>query len=63
MTAIIILNIVFAAAVVIGIVGMLSRSIVGQDLDGATSPVSAMRRQRRSRARARVLARPVDTRA
>lgn len=31
MTAIIILNVVFAAAVITGIVGILGRSIAGQD--------------------------------
>lgn len=65
MTAIIILNIVLAAAVIVGIVGMLSYSIATQDLDDATGfALSARRRRRRrSAARAHVLARPVNTRA
>jgi hypothetical protein len=63
MTAIIILNIVFAAAVIVGIVGMLSWSIASQDLAGGPRLARSVRRRRHSTARARVMARPVNTRA
>jgi hypothetical protein len=63
MTAIIILNIVFAAAVIVGIVGLLSAAIVGQERDGATGLARTAQRRRRSTARARVMARPASTRA
>ena len=63
MTTIVILNIVFAAAVIVGIVGMLTWSIASQDLGDSTGLARSARRRRRSTARARVVARPVNTRA
>ncbi|HYB25824.1 MAG TPA: hypothetical protein VEF89_04350 [Solirubrobacteraceae bacterium] len=63
MTAIIILNVVFAAAVIVGIVGLLARSI-HDDNPGATANfVRSTRRRRRTTARARVLGRTADSRA
>jgi hypothetical protein len=69
MTAIIILNVVFAAAVIVGIVGLLGRSI--RDDNRASrwpaelnaSPVHSVPRRRRSRARAHVPGRTADSRA
>jgi hypothetical protein len=66
MTAIIILNIVFAAAVVVGIVGFLARSV--RDTNDATAPsqwpaelgavpVRSVPRRRRATTRAQVLGR------
>lgn len=67
MSAIIILNVVFAAAVIIGIVGMLARSIQADNVDTAPQPVRSAPRHRRSTARAQtaraqVLGRTADTR-
>ncbi len=63
MSAIIILNIVFAAAVIIGIVGMLARSIQADNVGAAPKPERSVPRPRRSTARAQVLGRTADTRA
>jgi len=69
MTAIIILNIVFAAAVIVGIVGLLGRSIHEDNrasrwpAELAASPMSSVPRRRRARARAQVLGRTADSRA
>ena len=63
MSAIIILNVVFAAAVIIGIVGMLARSIQADNVETAPKPVRSVPRYRRSTARAQVLGRTADTRA
>jgi len=63
MTAIIILNVVFAAAVIFGIVGLLARSIHDDNPDAAANLVRSTRRRRRATARARVLGRTADSRA
>ena len=63
MSAIIILNVVFAAAVIIGIVGMLARSIQADNVDATPQSVRSTARRRRSTARAQVLGRTADTRA
>lgn len=63
MTAIIILNIVFAAAVIIGIVGMLTRSIQADKVGATAVPARTAPRFRRSTARSLALGRTADTRA
>lgn len=70
MTAIIILNIVFAAAVIFGIVGLLARSIRDDNAapsrwpqELAASPVHSVPRRRRASSRARVLGHPAGSRA
>jgi len=57
---IIALNILFAAIVIVGIVGMLAWSIVGQDRDAATGLLRSARRRRRTTARAQFIGRSVQ---
>ena len=59
---IIALNIMFAAIVIVGIVGMLAWSIAGQDVD-ATGLLRSVRRRRRTTARAQFIGRSVENRA
>jgi hypothetical protein len=56
---IIALNILFATIVIVGIVGMLAWSIVGQDVD-ATGVLRSARRRRRTTARAQFIGRSVQ---
>ena len=66
MTTALILNLVLAAFVVIGIVGMLAWSIVSQDRDDVTglpAKVRPARRRRRAPARARSLGRAAGNQA
>jgi hypothetical protein len=63
MTAIIILNVVLAAAVIVGIVGMLARNIDSRDADAVTGLAPSARRRRQRTSRARVIGRTVDSRA
>ncbi len=60
---IIALNIMFATIVIVGIVGMLAWSIVGQDVDAATGLLRNARRRRRTTARAQFIGRSVENRA
>ncbi len=60
---IIALNIMFATIVIVGIVGMLSWSIVGRDVDAATGLLRSVRRRRRTTARAQFIGRSVENRA
>jgi hypothetical protein len=60
---IIALNIMFATIVIVGIVGMLAWSIVGQDVDAATGVLRSVRRRRRTTARAQFIGRSVENRA
>jgi hypothetical protein len=57
---IIALNILFATFVIVGIVGMLAWSIVGQDVDAATGLLRSVRRPRRTTARAQFIGRTVQ---
>ena len=57
---IIALNILFATIVIVGIVGMLAWSIVGQDRDAATGLLRSARRRRRTTARAQFIGRSVQ---
>ena len=57
---IIALNILFATIVIVGIVGMLAWSIVGQDRDAATGLLHSARRRRRTTARAQFIGRSVQ---
>jgi hypothetical protein len=57
---IIALNILFAAIVIVGIVGMLAWSIVGQDRDATTGLLRSARRRRRTTARAQFIGRSVQ---
>ena len=59
---IIALNILFATIVIVGIVGMLAWSIVGQDRDAATGLLRRARRRRRTTARAQFIGRSVEHR-
>ena len=63
MTTALILNIVLAAFVVIGIVGMLAWSIATQDRETVTGQVRTARRRRQATARARVIGRTIENRA
>lgn len=63
MTTIIALNIVFAAAVIVGIVGMLAWSIGGQDGESVISVARSACQHRPTTARARAVGRMVETRA
>ena len=62
---IIALNILFATIVIVGIVGMLAWSIIGQDVQPATGLLrsASARRRRRTTARAQFLGRSVENRA
>ena len=60
---IIALNIVFATIVIVGIVGMLTWSILGEDADAATGLLRSVRRRRRKTARAQFIGRSVENRA
>ena len=57
---IIALNILFATIVIVGIVGILAWSIVGQDRDAATGLLRSARRRRRTTARAQFIGRSVQ---
>jgi len=57
------LNVVLAVLVIVGIVGMLARSIAAQDLDARTRPLRSARRARRTSARMRLTGQPVEHRA
>lgn len=63
MTTIIALNVVFAAAVILGIVGMLARSIAGQDGESVISLARSARQPRPTTAGPRPTGRTVETRA
>jgi hypothetical protein len=63
MTTALTLNIVFAAFVLIAVVGMLGWSIATQNVDATTGHVRGARRRRRATTRARLLGRTVDSRA
>ena len=66
MTIALILNLVFAAFVVIGIVGVLAWSIASQDreaLTGVPAKVRPARRRRQAPARARILGRTAGSQA
>jgi hypothetical protein len=63
MTAIIILNVVLAVAVITGIVGMLARSIFAQGLDAGPRRPHGERARRHSTSKVRILGRTVETRA
>jgi hypothetical protein len=60
---IIALNIVLAAIVIIGIVGMLAWSIATQDGQSTAEILRPARRRRRATTRARFIGRAIDNRA
>jgi hypothetical protein len=57
------LNIVFAAFVLIAVIGMLGWSIATQNVDATTGHVRSARRRRRATTRARLVGHMVDGRA
>ncbi len=63
MSTVIVLNIVLAALVIVGIVGMLAWSIATQGLDAPAGRAPSTRRRRRSTARARFIGQTVEHRA
>jgi predicted small integral membrane protein len=60
---IIALNIMFAAIVIVGIVGMLAWSIASQDGVAGTGLLRSARRRRRTTARSQFIGRSVENRA
>jgi hypothetical protein len=63
MSIVIVLNIVLATIVIVGIVGMLARSIATQGLDAPAGLTRSMRRRGRASARTQVIGRTVEHRA
>jgi hypothetical protein len=63
MSIVLVLNIVLAALVIVGIVGMLAWSIATQGLDAPAGRVRSSRRRRRATPRAQLLGRTLGYRA